>query len=158
MQSAQAVCIYCSSVVEPFDEALAARVRTLSDRVDEVTEQVVARRRTVPTEYAHAIARHSAALDSLTEVHEEQRRADILRGRKRPRFEAIAAGRPVGNTESRTRAAETLGKSFTQLRDLPIVRESLLTGNCVIVHLQQTTYLGSWRSFGAPDTNRRYFA
>lgn len=144
--------------MEPFDEALAARVRTLSDRVDEVTEQVVARRRTVPTEYAHAIARHSAALDSLAEAHEEQRRADILRARKRPRFEAIATGRPVGNTESRTRAAEILGKSFTQLRDLPTVRKFSLTRSCVIMQLQQTINSGSWKSFGAPGTNQHYSA
>ncbi|WFD35837.1 hypothetical protein MCUN1_002705 [Malassezia cuniculi] len=102
-------------------KALATRVRSLSNRVDEVTEKVVARRRSIPTEYSRAVARHSAALDALAEVYEEQRRAGILRSRKRPRFESIAAERPIGNPESRARAAESLNNSYTRLRRLPEV-------------------------------------
>lgn len=111
----------CLPVLEPFDEALAARVRSLSDSIDQVTEQVVARRRTVPTNYARAVARHSKALRELADAHEEQRRAGILRARKRPRFEAIAAERPIGDTEGCKRAADSLKESYSQLSRLPEV-------------------------------------
>ena len=120
----------CLPGMEPFDETLAARVRSLSERIDRVTEQVVARRRSVPTEYSRAVSRHNTALGTLADAHEEQRRSGILRARKRPRFEAIAAEHPIGDHESRARAAESLNETYAQLSRLPQVRIRVLSRLC----------------------------
>lgn len=81
--------------MEPFDEALSAKVNTLSDQVDETTERVVECRKSIPTAFAQAVHRRAEAMGALVNAKEEQRRRRLRKSKPYSRFSALTRGRPL---------------------------------------------------------------
>lgn len=81
--------------MEPFDEHLASKVGALSDEVDEMTERVVAYRKSVPAAYAQAVQRRAEALGALNDAREERRQRRLRKSKPRARFPALTKGEPL---------------------------------------------------------------
>lgn len=122
---------YTDTAMEPFDEALAARVTQLAKDVDETTERVVDERKNVPASYARAVQRRADALAALAAAREEQRQRRLRKSRHAARFTHLARGTPLRRTclkahavdaDARARAETALGSVYAQLRHLHKVR------------------------------------
>lgn len=123
-----------AAAIEPFDEHLAERVNALSDQVDATTEQVVECRRRVPGAIARAAKRRSDALDAFADAREDARRRNLRKSRRRTRYDALSAQRPVaGKADARERSAAALGDVYAQLHELQSVRS---TGDYTAAHTQ----------------------
>lgn len=84
-----------TAATEPFDEALDARVKALSEEVDANTERVVECRRRVPTAFAAVVARRAAALTAVADAREDLRRQNLRKARRRTRYEALSRSNPL---------------------------------------------------------------
>lgn len=64
----------CAKGLEPFDEDLSRHVQSLAERSDQLTEEVITYRKTLPARRAQAMQRRAQIVKQLEDKREAQRR------------------------------------------------------------------------------------